>query len=89
MGIGIVLCVRVLSLRISVDRAMARKLKFAANLHWLFKEHEHFADRYAAAAKAGFLYVESADVSSLPLEELVEAKTKSKINHVLMNSMPG
>lgn len=65
------------------------RLRFAANLNWLFKESESFTERYLAAAKAGFQAVESADPYHLPLESLVAAKTSAGVDHVLMNMWPG
>ncbi|XP_067929138.1 putative hydroxypyruvate isomerase isoform X2 [Watersipora subatra] len=63
--------------------------KFAANLSWMFKEHELLADRYKAAADAGFKAVESADLTDLPLETLVAAKEAAGVEQVLMNGWSG
>ena len=65
------------------------KLKFAANLNWLFKEHQAFAERYGAAAAAGFSAVESADPYQHSLDELVAARKAANVQHVLMNVWPG
>lgn len=65
------------------------KLKFAANLNWLFKENETFQERYTVAAKAGFQAIETADPYHFPLEALVQCKESSKVEHVLMNGWPG
>lgn len=65
------------------------KLKFSANLGWLFKNIDDYAERYAAAAKAGFQAVEAADLTHLPLEALVTAKKSANVNQVLLNSWPG
>lgn len=65
------------------------KLKFAANLNWLFKETSGFAERYGAADAAGFTAVESADPYQHSLDELVAAKKAANVEHVLMNAWPG
>lgn len=65
------------------------RLKFAANLSWLFKEQQIFTDRYAAAAAAGFKAVESADPYQYKLEDLVSSKAAAGVEHVLMNGWPG
>lgn len=65
------------------------RLKFAANLNWLFKEEANFVARYKAASSAGFKYVESAEPYQFSLDELVAAKNGARVEHVLMNVWPG
>lgn len=65
------------------------KLKFAANLSWLFKEEGNFLARYRIAQQAGFKAVESADPYDIPLIDLVNARNDAHVDHVLMNAWPG
>jgi len=64
-------------------------LKFAANITTMFKEHANVLDRYQAAKLAGFKGVEFTFLYELPVEAIVEAKLKSGLEQVLINSYPG
>ena len=61
------------------------KLKFCANLSWMFKEVP-FLDRYQAAADAGFSGVEIAFPYDFSLPELIKAKESAGLEQVLINS---
>nr|CAB3255012.1 putative hydroxypyruvate isomerase [Phallusia mammillata] len=61
------------------------KLKFCANVSWMFKESP-FLDRYGLAAKAGFNGVEAAWPYEFSIDELVAAKNAANIDQVLINT---
>ncbi|XP_071486912.1 putative hydroxypyruvate isomerase [Diadema antillarum] len=64
-------------------------LKFAANIHKMFTEIPLFADRYAAAKRAGFLAVECVMPYDRSMEEIAAAREEAGVEHVLMSSHPG
>uniref|UniRef100_A0A3P8UL55 Putative hydroxypyruvate isomerase n=2 Tax=Cynoglossus semilaevis TaxID=244447 RepID=A0A3P8UL55_CYNSE len=67
---------------------MAR-LKFCANLSWLFTELPDFSQRIRAAAAAGFRAVEAAWLYDCELKELQKAREEAGVEVVLINSPPG
>lgn len=58
--------------------------RFAANLHWLFTEHE-FLDRFAAAANAGFRAVEFPAPYAYPADEIAQRLRANALECVLFN----
>lgn len=62
--------------------------KFAANLTMMFKEVP-FLDRFEAAARAGFKYVEYLWPYDYPAEELKAKLDQYGLKQVLFNSLPG
>jgi hydroxypyruvate isomerase len=62
--------------------------RFAANLSWLFLEHE-FLDRFRAAADAGFHAVEFLFPYDHPAETVAERLAAAKLELVLFNLPPG
>ncbi len=62
--------------------------KFAANLTMMFKEVP-FLDRFEAAARAGFKYVEYLWPYDYPAEELKAKLNLHGLKQVLFNSLPG
>ncbi|XP_065069688.1 putative hydroxypyruvate isomerase [Rhopilema esculentum] len=65
------------------------KLRFAANLSFLFQDIACLPERYIAAKRAGFSGVECADPYSVAINVLVEAKENAKVEQVLLNSFKG
>jgi 2-dehydrotetronate isomerase len=63
-------------------------LKFAANLSWMFKEWS-FADRFAAAADAGFRAVEYLFPYELSPDEIARLLSRHGLKQVLFNMPPG
>ena len=63
-------------------------LTFAANLSWMFKEHD-FLDRFAAAADAGFEWVEYLFPYDHDPEDIAERLTRHKLKLALFNAPPG
>lgn len=61
------------------------KLKFCANISWMFKE-SNFLERYAQAAEAGFNGVEAAWPYDFPIDQLVKAKNDANVEQVLINT---
>ena len=61
------------------------KLKFCANISWMFKEVP-FLDRFQAAADAGFSSVEIAFPYDFSLSEMVTLKQNAGLEVVLINS---
>lgn len=62
--------------------------RFAANLSFLFNEHE-FLDRFDAAARAGFQAVEFLFPYDFSPEEVAKAKADAGVEIVLFNMPPG
>lgn len=62
--------------------------KFAANLSMMFTEVP-FLDRFEAAAKAGFKYVEYLFPYEYPAEELKAKLDQYGLKQVLFNTAPG
>jgi hydroxypyruvate isomerase len=62
--------------------------RFAANLSWLFLEHD-FLDRFTAAADAGFHAVEFLFPYDHPAEAVAERLKAAKLELVLFNLPPG
>lgn len=62
--------------------------RFAANLSFLFNEHE-FLDRFDAAARAGFRAVEFLFAYDFSPEEVARAKADAGVEIVLFNMPPG
>lgn len=60
------------------------KLKFCANISWLFKEVP-FVDRFQAAADFGFSGVEAGFPYDFPLQDLIKKKEAAKVEQVLIN----
>jgi hydroxypyruvate isomerase len=70
--------------------SMMNKLKFSANLSFLFaKETPHLTERYGLAKQYGFRCVEFAYPYSVPVKELVEAKNDAGVEQIIINSYPG
>lgn len=66
-----------------------RSLKLAANLTFLFNDIP-FVERYHAANKAGFKYVESAfPPVEVKLEDVIAAKETTGLEQVLVNMATG
>ena len=63
-------------------------MRFAANLGWLFKEHE-FLDRFAAARAAGFRGVEYAQPYEFPAAEVKARLGDNDLECVLINMPMG
>jgi len=63
-------------------------LTFAANLSWMFKEHE-FLDRFAAAADAGFNMVEYLFPYDHDPDEIAAQLSRHKLKLALFNTPPG
>jgi len=63
-------------------------LTFAANLSWMFKEHD-FLDRFAAAADAGFEWVEYLFPYDHDPEDITERLSHNKLKLALFNAPPG
>src|SRR5690348_2886136 len=63
-------------------------LTFAANLSWMFKEHE-FLDRFAAAADAGFTTVEYLFPYDHDPDEIAARLSRHKLKLALFNAPPG
>lgn len=68
---------------------MGSKLKFCANLTFMFQEANTICERYALAAQAGFTGVESAYPKTCTLDEVLEAKNNAKVEQVLINAYVG
>jgi hydroxypyruvate isomerase len=65
-------------------------LNFSANLSFMFTtETKSLVDRYALAKEAGFRAVECAYPYDYAIADLVEAKTRSGLQQVLINTWPG
>lgn len=64
-------------------------LRFAANISTLFTEVGGLASRYKAARECGFSAVECQFPYSSNHDDLVKAKEKEGLEHVLINSYPG
>lgn len=64
-------------------------LKFAANISFMFQEHKRLPDRYIAAKSAGFRAVECGLPYDYSVEELMTAKQKANLEHVLINTPSG
>ncbi len=62
--------------------------RFAANLTLMFTEHP-FAERFAAAARAGFRAVEFLFPYELPAEEVARLLRENSLRNVLFNLPPG
>ena len=62
--------------------------KFAANISTMFQEHP-FADRFQAAADAGFTAVECTFPYQVSTNELQEKLHSCGLNHLLINGPPG
>jgi len=62
--------------------------KFAANLNWLFTEHD-FLDRFAAASKAGFKGVECLFPYEFDASEVANRLSENDLEAVLINAPPG
>lgn len=67
---------------------MSSKLKFAANLSWLFQEWP-FLDRFAAAADAGFTAVECLFPYDYVPADIVHRLSRHGLELVLFNLPPG
>jgi hydroxypyruvate isomerase len=63
-------------------------LTFAANLSWMFKEHD-FLDRFAAAADAGFAWVEYLFPYDHDPQDIAERLARHKLKLALFNAPPG
>ncbi|HYS44813.1 MAG TPA: hydroxypyruvate isomerase, partial [Rhizomicrobium sp.] len=63
-------------------------LKFAANLSWMFKEHA-FLDRFAAAADAGFTWVEYLFPYEHDPDEIAARLSRHDLKLALFNAPPG
>ena len=63
-------------------------LTFAANLSWMFKEHD-FLDRFAAAADAGFEWVEYLFPYDHDPEDIAARLSRHKLRLALFNTPPG
>lgn len=63
-------------------------LTFAANLSWMFKEHD-FLDRFAAAADAGFEWVEYLFPYDHDPEDVAERLSRHELKLALFNAPPG
>jgi hydroxypyruvate isomerase len=63
-------------------------LTFAANLSWMFKEHD-FLDRFAAAADAGFAWVEYLFPYDHDPEDIAARLSRHKLKLALFNAPPG
>ncbi|HKU54931.1 MAG TPA: TIM barrel protein [Rhizomicrobium sp.] len=63
-------------------------LTFAANLSWMFKEHD-FLDRFAAAADAGFEWVEYLFPYDHDPEDIAARLSRHKLKLALFNAPPG
>ncbi|CAK8676967.1 unnamed protein product [Clavelina lepadiformis] len=61
------------------------KLKFCANISWLFKDAP-LLERYQIAADAGFLAVEDAWPYEYDLQDLCEAKDRAKVQQISINT---
>jgi hydroxypyruvate isomerase len=63
-------------------------LTFAANLSWMFKEHD-FLDRFAAAADAGFAHVEYLFPYEHDPDAIAARLARHSLQLVLFNAPPG
>jgi hydroxypyruvate isomerase len=63
-------------------------LTFAANLSWMFKEHD-FLDRFEAAAAAGFQWVEYLFPYDHDPQDIAERLVRHKLKLALFNTPPG
>lgn len=63
-------------------------LTFAANLSWMFKEHD-FLDRFVAAADAGFEWVEYLFPYDHDPEDIAARLQRHKLRLALFNTPPG
>jgi len=63
-------------------------LTFAANLSWMFKEHD-FLDRFAAAADAGFQWVEYLFPYDHDPEDIASRLSRHHLKLALFNAPPG
>lgn len=63
-------------------------LTFAANLSWMFKEHD-FLDRFAAAADAGFEWVEYLFPYDHDPQDIAERLARHRLKLALFNAPPG
>jgi len=75
-----------LSLQFKYERES--KMKFAANVSWLFKEEPDLLKRLPLAKAAGFDDVEIAWPYEYSLAEFREAVKSAKVNVVLLNTAP-
>jgi hydroxypyruvate isomerase len=69
-------------------RTLTPKLKFAANLSWLFQEWP-FLDRFAAAADAGFTAVEYLFPYDHAPGDIAQRLARHRLQQVLFNLPPG
>ncbi|MBN3298638.1 HYI isomerase, partial [Amia calva] len=65
------------------------RLKFSANLSWLFTERPEFTQRLQGAAAAGFRAVEAAWLYDADPLALQEAQRQAGVEVVLINTPPG
>ena len=65
------------------------RLKFAANLSFLFQEHGSLLERYSAAKAAGFRAVECAFPYEHSVDDVVKAKEEAGVEQILICSVPG
>ena len=63
-------------------------LTFAANLSWMFKEHD-FLDRFAAAADAGFTMVEYLFPYDHDPDAIAARLARHNLKLALFNAPPG
>lgn len=63
--------------------------KFACSLSFMFLESPTIIGRYQLAKEAGFKAVESGFPLGFSIEQVVDAKTKAGIDHVLINLFTG
>lgn len=66
-----------------------RKLRFCANLTYLFKEQEDILDRYETAKGAGFQGVEIANPYDIPREQVKAKLDDIGLEQILINGHPG
>ena len=62
--------------------------RFAANLSWMFTEHA-FADRFQAAADAGFEAVECQLPYDFPARSLAGKRQSAGVRQIMFNAPPG
>ncbi|XP_066547979.1 putative hydroxypyruvate isomerase [Amia ocellicauda] len=72
-----------------VQRFPMSRLKFSANLSWLFTERPEFTQRLQGAAAAGFRAVEAAWLYDADPLALQEAQRQAGVEVVLINTPPG
>lgn len=68
---------------------MLMKMKFCANLSFMFPEGATILERYALAKEAGFKAVESGFPFGHTLEQVQQAKENAGIEQVLINLKTG